>query len=689
MSHRRRTPRLAAPTAVSDLPILALEPRLLLSAAITAQVPNQSLATQQITLLLSNYFDDSAVTGSGTIVDMQTNLPAPDNNIPLQLTDSATPTTVANFLSYLNSGAYNGAVIDRSIPGFVIQGGGYDANGDAIPANGPIASEAASATLKNTAGTIAMALSTGPNTATNQWFFNLADNPQLDNTSDGGPFTAFGQVFDNGMNVLQDIAALPTVDVSSSIPAWTNLPVQNYTSGNEVAESNLVTVDPVVVVDPLTYYATSSNMGVAVPEVIDNQLSLTAPASASGTSTITVSATDLSGDTVTQTFTVTVGATSTGGTGTGGTGTGGSGGTTTSPTPVVNTSPIVPSVVRDTLPSDLIAGTSRGEAIVELQNTGSATETGNATLDLYASPLSSVYAAPTPLGSVVRRIALKPHALLTLAVPIPTIPSTLDGGYDLLAKITDPAGDTATSSAGPAFTAAPPTVSFSETVVRSTLISGSIAGQKTPAVVQLKITNTGNIASSGQGSITLGLADSAGDSAVIRTVAEPIALRPRASREITIPLLTLPSVSAGDYFVVAQLSADQTGASAANSGPAYAIAAPLASLIPTIVSNARIGSASHPTGLIVTLKITNAGNYVPSGSSTIALTVNTAASSIPLKTQQLTLAIAPGKSRTIQIRLGPTPGVDYSGATLNQLLQVSLTDPLGNLTTASQPLLTA
>ena len=169
----------------------------------------------------------------------------------VQLYPDVTPQTVANFLSYVNSGAYNSSFIHRSAKDgqnhpFVIQGGGYTVNSNAqvseISANGPVTSEAQ---LSNTRGTIAMALSTGPNSGTDEWFFNEKDNSALlDGTSDGGPFTVFGKIVDSAsLAVMDQIGALQTYDASSVYgAAFNQLPLYNYQSGTNVAQSNFVRI---------------------------------------------------------------------------------------------------------------------------------------------------------------------------------------------------------------------------------------------------------------------------------------------------------------------------------------------------------------------------------------------------------------------------------------------------------------
>jgi len=136
----------------------------------------------------------------------------PLGDIPVQLYPNMAPQTVANFRNYADSGDWDGSLVHRSVPGFVIQGGGYREVGGAyqtIPTDPPIPNEPC---LTNTTGTIAMARLGGqPNSATSQWFINLANNTTL-NSTDGVGFTAFGRVIGNGMSVVQNIAAMPIFD---------------------------------------------------------------------------------------------------------------------------------------------------------------------------------------------------------------------------------------------------------------------------------------------------------------------------------------------------------------------------------------------------------------------------------------------------------------------------------------------
>lgn len=164
---------------------------------------------------------------------------------------SAAPVTVANFLNYIDDGngnrRYDGTFLHRSVPGFVIQGGGFKYDPDLgafssttaphIATDAPIVNEF-DATRSNVRGTIAMAkLGGNPDSATSEWFFNLADNASNLDSQNGG-FTVFGQVLGNGMSVVDSIENLP---ISNQGGAFSSLPVVNF-SQNPVTTDNLVTV---------------------------------------------------------------------------------------------------------------------------------------------------------------------------------------------------------------------------------------------------------------------------------------------------------------------------------------------------------------------------------------------------------------------------------------------------------------
>ena len=131
--------------------------------------------------------------------------------IRIELYPDAAPKTVANFLEYVKSKGYDGTQFHRVIDGFMIQGGGFTADFYQKPTRPPVVNEAEMASkagITNKPGTIAMARTSDPNSATNQFFINVADNSRLNFRSPdpgGIGYTAFGKVVD-GMDVVTKIA---------------------------------------------------------------------------------------------------------------------------------------------------------------------------------------------------------------------------------------------------------------------------------------------------------------------------------------------------------------------------------------------------------------------------------------------------------------------------------------------------
>jgi peptidyl-prolyl cis-trans isomerase B (cyclophilin B) len=131
--------------------------------------------------------------------------------IVLELDAAKAPKTVASFLGYVRDGFFDGTVFHRVIPGFMIQGGGFTSDLRQKPTGPPVENEADNG-LQNRRGTIAMARTNDPHSATAQFFVNLVDNRPLDHTDksrNGWGYTVFGEVVE-GMDVVDRIAAVPT-----------------------------------------------------------------------------------------------------------------------------------------------------------------------------------------------------------------------------------------------------------------------------------------------------------------------------------------------------------------------------------------------------------------------------------------------------------------------------------------------
>lgn len=132
-------------------------------------------------------------------------------NIVIELNQEKAPHTVANFLEYVKSGHYDGTIFHRVIDGFMIQGGGMDANMTEKSTNAPIQNEADNG-LKNEVGTIAMARTSDPHSATAQFFINVKDNSFLNfsgKNPQGWGYAVFGKVTE-GMDIVNKIKGVPT-----------------------------------------------------------------------------------------------------------------------------------------------------------------------------------------------------------------------------------------------------------------------------------------------------------------------------------------------------------------------------------------------------------------------------------------------------------------------------------------------
>jgi cyclophilin family peptidyl-prolyl cis-trans isomerase len=143
---------------------------------------------------------------SGPVVLLQTSL----GDIRIRLNPEKAPVTVANFLGYVRAKHYDGTIFHRVIPNFMAQGGNMDPDLKPKTTKAPIKNEAVSSGLKNTRGTIAMARTNDPNSATDQFFINVKDNAFLDpSPRNPAGYAVFGEVVE-GMDVVDKIVTTPT-----------------------------------------------------------------------------------------------------------------------------------------------------------------------------------------------------------------------------------------------------------------------------------------------------------------------------------------------------------------------------------------------------------------------------------------------------------------------------------------------
>ena len=292
--------------------------------------------TGDITFNLPNHFDDPFTTGlvasfnldNSTVNNPRFDLGSGVTNVLLfDQEGQGAPLTVQNFLNYVSDGDYVNTIIHRSVPGFVIQGGGFTAEGLAdvldtnppsaigvIPSDPPVVNEFSS-DRSNLQGTIAMAkLGEDPDSATNQWFFNLNDDNSANLDNQNGGFTVFGEVLgQSDLDILDTIASIDVFDgrgffgqgAFQNLPLIVNDPVNPSLTGDEnfVRYSNItVSQEP-----ELTYSVVdNSNPSLVNAIISNNQLVLDNIPEQFGTAEITIRATDLAGDFVEETFSLTI-----------------------------------------------------------------------------------------------------------------------------------------------------------------------------------------------------------------------------------------------------------------------------------------------------------------------------------------------------------------------------------------------
>jgi peptidyl-prolyl cis-trans isomerase A (cyclophilin A) len=198
-----------------------------------------------------------------TLVRLATNY----GNIDLQLTDDVTPITVQNFLNYVNSGRFKNTIFHRN-SGAVIQGGGFTSTFDDVATDPPIVNEFQAGVTTNIRGTIGMAKSSDPNSATSQFFINLSDNSSsFDNPLNAGGFTAFGSVTVATLGTVDTIAGLPVSDQFAA--PFGELPLVNYSGVGNPKPANLVVVKSAAVLGEFTNTITMGDGGVKVVTFTD------------------------------------------------------------------------------------------------------------------------------------------------------------------------------------------------------------------------------------------------------------------------------------------------------------------------------------------------------------------------------------------------------------------------------------
>lgn len=162
-------------------------------------------------LFTFSFFLASPLLAANPIVDVQTNM----GNFKIELYPEVAPITVKNFLKYVEDGSYVGTQFHRIIPGFVVQGGGFDAAFNPRPSTfGEIKNESKDG-LPNNIATLSMARTADPDSATRQFYINLANNNNLNAAPTVLGYTVFGKVI-KGFNVVEDMSKVKTMTVSKT-----------------------------------------------------------------------------------------------------------------------------------------------------------------------------------------------------------------------------------------------------------------------------------------------------------------------------------------------------------------------------------------------------------------------------------------------------------------------------------------
>ena len=275
-----------------------LEARHLMAVDVLAPIADVTIAAGSAgeTIDLGAVFDLADVTG--TVVRFDTNIGG-GSSFFAELFDQAgpgrtrtTPQTAANFLRYVDDGRYANTVMHRSVSGFVVQGGGFSAPTvtgvlpAAISTFPPVVNEPGNSNVR---GTIALAkLGGDPNSGTSQFFFNTNDNSANLDFQNGG-FTAFARVLGDGMDVVDAMAALPTVNKGG---VFSELPVIGTNGAGDLAPANYLTIASVPRVGELVYSVVSSDPAI-VSATVSPEGTLLLGYLGTGSSTVTVRATSV------------------------------------------------------------------------------------------------------------------------------------------------------------------------------------------------------------------------------------------------------------------------------------------------------------------------------------------------------------------------------------------------------------
>jgi FG-GAP-like repeat len=338
---------------------------------------------------------------------------------------------------------------------------------------------------------------------------------------------------------------------------------------------------------------------------------------------------------------------------------------------------LTPTIVRSNVPSAVVGGAKLHSSLtVDLANSSASQEKGF-TINVYASTnINLDTSSDTKVTSVTKSIVIKGGKTVALTIPILNLPAGLpDGTYYLIVEPVDSSGNTASAATSSTVVIAAPFVSLSETLT-STLPPALVSGLKAKGTVTLTITNSGNVPSKGSTGIEITASTTSGLlGTTIANLSKTLTILPGKSAKVAVPIKSIPALTDGNYFLVAQVTDPLAGGtSIASSTGTTDIAAPFISLAPAFTTDIKI--AGNGTA-IVSLTITNNGNITPVGKSEITLFASATpdiSESPQLIGQTVALPIQPGKSKIVKTHL---TAAMVQTAQAEGALVAEVMDPLG------------
>ena len=331
-------------------------------------------------------------------------------------------------------------------------------------------------------------------------------------------------------------------------------------------------------------------------------------------------------------------------------------------------------VLSTTVPSSVVSGTPvHGSVTVGLTNLAATKATGPVTLAIYAvHPNGMINASTALIVSATKSLSIAPSLAGIFTLNVKAFPANLvNGTYTLLAQTIDSFHHVATAPIGPSVSVAAPFIRFSETEVAKNLPNATLAGAQTPASILVTVTNTGNITPTKPALIDIyasinGKVDA--NSVLIGGVSRNLTIKPGKSENVSLRLGSFPNVPVNTYDLIAQVTDQNGNTSTAPVTASVVIAPPFISLAdqlltPTISFRKSNSQGSKTITASCIVKMTNNGNGISSGLTTISLYLSTSASATgiftsAIKTVTPNLTIKPGQTKTVAFRsmISPTQG---------------------------------